>query len=283
MAEEQTDAFKELQRVLVEYLGDDGRELADWMVRQWESGVTDQEIIREMRNQDSYKKRFPGMQHFVDIGQAIDESSYIAAERTYRQAISTLGPGYKDFYSTDYIGKMMMNDVSPSEATQRVAAAQEYIFSNAPKSVVDALKNQYGMTNGDLVAYMLDPENLGSKVLSDFELRKSRANILGSAIDQGMSITDATADAVAARGYDYGTSSTKMQNAKTNSATLSQLAAMSNGSITDDEVLAAEFSLEGGDKAKKKIKGLASQERARFSKSSGLSRGSLSSGGLGSK
>jgi hypothetical protein len=253
------------------------------MVSQWENNVSQDEIVREMRTQPAYIKRFPAMSYLSGIGQAINEVDYIRAESEYRSAISTLGTQYKDFYSTDYIGKMMMNDVSPVEATKRVAAAQEYIYSTAPRSVVEALRNQYGLTDGDMVAYMLDPENLGQKVLSDFETRRARADVLGAANEAGLALSNRTADEIAARNYTYGNSAEKFDKVRRESATLSQLAAISNGSLTDSEVLAAEFSLEGGTKAKKKIKGLASQERARFSGSSGIGGGSLAGGGLGSR
>ena len=150
---EQTDAFVALKQALVDYLGEDGNDLADWMVTQWTNNVSEAQIAREIRSTDAYRKRFPGMEHLSSIKQGISEAEYIAAEREYRTAISTLGSTYQDFYSTDYIGKLIVNDVNPSEATQRVAQAQAYINNSAPRSVVEALRNQYGMTDGDMVAY----------------------------------------------------------------------------------------------------------------------------------
>jgi len=281
-ARQQTDAFIALKQALVDYLGEDGNDLADWMVTQWSNNVSEAQIAREIRSTDAYKKRFPGMEHLSSIKQGISESEYIAAEREYRSAISTLGSTYQDFYSTDYIGRLMTNDVNPSEATQRVAAAQAYINGNAPRSVVEALRNQYGMTDGDMVAYMLDPENLGSKIVSEFETRQARAGILGAGAESGYAIDSQSADAIAARGYTYGTAAGKLANAREVSYTLSQLAAIEGGTFTDKEALDSEFALEGGVKASEKKKGLASKERARFSGSSGLGRDSLGSKGLGS-
>ena len=288
MAEEnglndQTDAFLALKDALVSYLGADGATLADWMVSQWQAGVPQDQIAREIRQQPAYKARFPAMEYFSSQRMGVSEAEYIASEREYRDAISGLGPAYSQYFSTEFLGDLMMGGVNTTEAAQRVARAQEYIYSTAPRSVVDALKSQYGMTDGDLVAYMLDPNNIGAQIIADFETKRARADILGAANDSVLSMSNATADAIAARDYTYGTSVGKIQSATAKAVTLSKLAAMSNGTYTEDEALAAEFNLEGANAAKTRERKLASQERARFSRTSAIGNNSLASRGLGTQ
>lgn len=287
MAEEtldgQTDAFIALKDALVSYLGDDGAALADWMVSQWQAGVPQAQIAREIREQPAYKARFPAMEYFSSQRMGVSEADYIASEREYRDAVSGLGPAYSQYFSTEFIGDLMMGGVNTTEAAQRVARAQEYIYSTAPRSVVDALKKQYGMTDGDLVAYILDPNNIGAQVIADFDAKRARADILGAATDAGLSLGNAAADAIAARDYTYGTAIGKMQAADAKAVTLSKLAAMSNGTYTEDEALAAEFNLEGANAAKTRERKLASQERARFSRTSAIGNNSLATRGLGTQ
>lgn len=279
----QTDAFIALKDALVSYLGDSGVALADWMVSQWQAGVPQSQIAREIREQPAYKERFPAMEYFSGLREGVSEAEYIQSEREYRDAISSLGPAYSQYFSTEFIGDLMMGGVNTTEATQRVARAQEYIYSTAPRSVVDALKNQYGMTDGDLVAYILDPNNIGAQVIADFDARRARADILGAAADSGLSLTADAADAIAARDYTYGTAIGKLQTADAKAMTLSKLAALSNGTYTQDEALAAEFNLDGANAARTRERKLASQERARFSRSSAIGNNSLATRGLGTQ
>lgn len=279
----QTDAFAALKDALVSYLGTDGVALADWMVSQWQTGKPQAQIAREVREQPAYKARFPAMDYFTSLKSGVSEASYIEAENEYRTSISALGPEYGKYFTTEFIGSLMVNNVNTTEAATRVSKAQEYIYSTAPRSVVDALKGQYGLTDGDLVAYMLDPNNIGVQIISEFEQKRARADILGAATDAGVTMGNATADAIAARDYTYGTSVGKMQDATSKAMTLSKLAAMSNGTYTQDEALAAEFNLEGATAAKTRERKLSSQERARFGRSSAIGNNSLATRGLGTQ
>lgn len=279
----QSDAFIALKDALVAYLGESGVALADWMVSEWMKGTPQAQIQREIRNQPAYKARFPAMEYFTSIQSGVSEAEYIASEREYRNALSGLGPAYSQYFSTQFIGDLMMGGVNTTEAASRVSLAQEYIYSTAPRSVVDALKKQYGFTDGDLVAYILDPNNIGAQIIAEFNSKRARADILGAAQDAGLSIDDATADAISARDYTYGTSVGKIQQARANAVTLSNLAAMENGTYTEEDALAAEFNLDGGNAAKTRARQLASRERARFSQSSAIGGNSLAVRGLGTQ
>jgi hypothetical protein len=278
-----SDSFEMLRTALSTYLGQEGAELADWMTSQLTASVPESTIMLNIRQQPAYKKRFPAMEYFSGLRQAPSEAEYIASEKEYRTAMAGLGATYQEFYTTDYIGKLMMNDINVDEVRSRVGAAQEYVNSNAPRSVVDALRNQYGMTDGDMVAYLLDPQELGVKIISDFQTKAARAQILGAGTEAGVTLSNATADAIAARDYTYGTSVGKIQDASTRAMTLSKLAAMANGTYSQDEALAAEFSLEGGAAAKTRERKLSSQERARFSRTSAIGNNSLATRGLGTQ
>ena len=287
MAEENapatTNAYDALREALIMYMGADGAELADWMTQQLEDGVPQATIAREVRQQPAYKKRFPAMEYLSSLGMAPSEAEYIQSEGAYRAAIAPLGDAYKGYYTTDYIGKLIMNDVNPDEVTRRIAATQEFIYSAAPRSVVDALRNDYGMTEDEMVAYMLDPENVGEQILTDFQRRSARAQILGAGADTGLSLNRDTADAIAARGYNYASAAAGMERVKEDVGTLTKLAAFSGETVTQDEVMSEEFNLANAGSARQRRKRLASQERARFSTSSAVGNNSLRVSGLGTQ
>lgn len=278
-----SDAFENLRLALTTYMGADGAALAQWMMDQLSNSVPEARIMLEIRNQPAYKRRFPAMEHFSRIGQAPSEGEYIQAERIYRDRLAPLGDVYSGYYSTDYIAKLMIADVNPDEVSQRVAAAQEYIYSTAPRSVVDALRNQYGMTEPEMIAYMLDPVNAGQQILTDFQRRQARAQVLGAALDSGLSLSNESADSIAARGYNYASTAVGMEQVREDFGTLTKLAQMSGQIVTEDEVINEQFNLAGAASSRQRRKRLASQERARFSTSSAVGNNSLRVSGLGTQ
>lgn len=282
-APETTNAYDNLREALILYMGQDGAELADWMTQQLEDGVPQATIAREVRSQPAYIKRFPAMKYLSELGIAPSEAEYIQSETIYRDRLSSLGDVYRGYMSTDYIGKLMMNDINPDEVTRRVAATQEYIYSTAPRSVVNALRDQYGMTESEMVAYMLDPQNAGEQIITDFQRRQSRAQILGAASDTGLSLSAGIADSIADRGYNYASAAVGMEQVKEDLGTLTKLASFSGETVTQDEVMSDQFNLTNAGSARQRRRRLASQERARFSTSSAVGNNSLRVSGLGTQ
>ena len=258
--------------------------LGSWLWQQLIDGASQDQILREIKETDEYKARFPAMAHFDETMQGMTEGGYIAREKQYRDALGALGLQYQGFGTTDYLASLMQNEVSVDELTDRVKYAQDYISQQAPRSVVDALRSEYGMTDIEMVEYMLDPDNDDLKISLEYQANRSRAEVLGAAADSGLGLSRGMVNELARSGVGYRQGVMGMQEAAQNADALRQLSALDGDSFTDDEIAAtsSQFQTVGSVKAKEKKKKLASKERARFSKSSGLSGRSLTQGGLGS-
>jgi len=131
-------------------LGDLGNQA--W--QQYLSGQPVEEIILNARNTPQYQARFPAMKQLQQNGQAISEGQYINAEQTYQSLFNQYGiPAGTGYYGHDYLGKLIAGNIAPTEVNQRLQDVQADINNDYYSQ---AAKN-YGIGNGDLVAYYLDP------------------------------------------------------------------------------------------------------------------------------
>ena len=286
------DVYEQIRSALIAYgiLDADSapgnNDLADWIFQQLEDNVSEDQVWRDIKQTDAYKERFPGMEYFDKQMSGLTELQYIAREQQYKDQVGRLGLNYEGFRSRDYIASLMTNDVSVDELTARVNYAEEYISAYAPQSVVDALRNEYGLTNMEMVEYMLDPESSDLSLDLEFKTRSGRAQVLGAAADSGMDLSSRLSDELASAGVGYRNAIMGLQEVAAVREDLNRLAAMDGqATFTDDELAgtSTQFQTVGSVEAKKKRGALSSKERARFSGSSGVGRGSLSRGGLGSQ
>jgi hypothetical protein len=127
-------------------------EIEGW-VRQ---GLDGDAVMALVRESDSYNQRFPAMKALRAKNRAISESAYIeferasaGLERQYGLPAGMLGQ--------DAITRLLSNEVSERELEQRVVMA-----ATAAYQVEAAVKNQfrdfYGVNEGGLTAYFLDPD-----------------------------------------------------------------------------------------------------------------------------
>lgn len=135
---------------------------------------------------DAYKKRFAGNATRTKNGlPELSPAEYIAAEEQYQNVMRAYGlpKGFYDSFDdfNNYIG----DDVSPSELEDRVKVATEQ-FTNAPEEWKQAWQQYYGLSQGQGVAAILDPNHTSVQDL----LRQAQAvGIGGSAGQQGINVT----------------------------------------------------------------------------------------------
>jgi len=109
-----------------------------------------------LQDTKEYKERFAGNEQRRKAGLAVlNPQEYLAAEASYRQILEAAGMP-KGFYDkpsdfTSWIG----GDVSPQEIKSRVDMAAERLGQTDP-TARNALKQMYGVSEGDIVAYFLD-------------------------------------------------------------------------------------------------------------------------------
>jgi hypothetical protein len=166
----------------------------------------------------------------------------------------------------------LANDVSAAELEDRVMTAQSRVL-NANPEVSQALRQFYpDITNGDILAYTLDPE----KALTDIKRKVTAAEIGGAAIQSGLQTGMARAEELGAAGVTkaqaqqgYGTIGGGLQRG-------SQLAAIyGEDPYTQTTAEKEVFGLAGKTEAEKQRKKLTSLEKATFSGQTGVSSSAL--------
>mgnify|MGYP003346087392 CR=1 FL=1 len=130
-----------------------------------ESGISPSEFTLRLRETEAYKKRFAANQGRIAKGlRALSEAEYIGLEDQYQNVMRQYGlPA--SYYAKGDMGvqpgfeKFIAGDVSPAELEDRIQTAQNRVINAAPQ-ISDALKKYFPeVTNGDILAYVLDPEN----------------------------------------------------------------------------------------------------------------------------
>ena len=152
------------------------------------SGAPKSEYTIRLRESDTYKKRFAGNAARVAKGlQALDEAAYVDLEDQYQNVMRNYGlPA--DYWQKDSLGTqkgftdLIANDVSSTELEKRVLTAQDFM-DKGPKAYVDAIKKFYPeIDRGDLLAYVLDPNNALPKI----QAKIGAAKIGGEYLNAGL-------------------------------------------------------------------------------------------------
>jgi hypothetical protein len=168
--------------------------------------------------------------------------------------------------------KFLANDVSAAELEDRVLTAQSRVM-NANPEVLASLKQFYpGISNGDILAYTLDPE----KALTDIKRKVTAAEIGGAAMQAGL-------QAGVTRAEELGAAGVTKQQAQQGFSTIagglqrgSQLASIYGESpYTQTQAESEIFNIAGSTEAEKQRKKLTSLEKATFGGQTGLSSGAL--------
>jgi hypothetical protein len=248
-------------------------------------GLSGPEFQIALRNTDAYQKRFAGNTERIKKGLvALSPGEYLALEDQYQNIMRNYGlPA--SYYTKDSIGtqagfnKLIANDVSAVELEERVLTAQKRVLDAAPE-VKTALRQFYpDITNGDILAYTLDPE----KGLEEVKRKVTAAEIGGAALGAGLttSLTDAeylrrygVTKETAQRGYEIIGSG--LQRGR-------QLADIYQQpdytqAIAEEEV----FNLPGQTESQQKRKKIIGLEKAEFGGQTGMTSGALSRDRAGS-
>ncbi len=151
-------------------------------------GLSPSEFTLRLRDTDAYKKRFAANAQRIAKGlNALSEAEYIGLEDQYQNIMRNYGlPA--SYYTRGDMGrqegfeKFLANDVSAAELEDRVMTAQNRVL-NANPEVLTSLKEFYpDITNGDILAYTLDP----TQGLSNIKRKVTAAEIGGAAMQAGL-------------------------------------------------------------------------------------------------
>lgn len=250
---------------------------------------TDEQILNSIYSSDAYKTRFAANEAIkkrmaegkgLPGDRLLSPAEYIKTEEAYREVLQSAGLPTGFYDTQDDFTKLIENSISTAELTERVNIAQNAL-NNADKNIVDALKNYYGMTTGDLTAYLLDKDKAFNVINSRYQYTTEEAKkiygsaeIGGAAARAGMEATKEFANEI----YSAGKGSMAeqaFQGASRQQADYKRLLGLYGQEAGQEDLAREALALAGGTDVALKTKKLASKERAKFQTRSALDRTSL--------
>ena len=166
------------------------------------SGVSPSEFTLRLRETDAYKKRFSANEARIKNGlRALSENEYIRNEDAYQEVMRRRGLP-PEYYAKGDLGvqkgfdALLAGDVSSTELEDRIVTAQDRVL-NANPEIAKTLKQFYpGISNGDILAYALDPVN----AIGAIKRKITAAEIGTAAGTYGLSATVDRAEQLAGAG-----------------------------------------------------------------------------------
>ena len=251
-----------------------------------QSGASPAEFSIKLRESEPYKERFKGNAQRIAKGlKAVSEAEYIGLEDQYQEILRNAG--LPDSYwkqsvdprtgitTQEGFTNFIANDVSAVELEDRVNTAQQrLIYANPEVSI--ALKTFYpDITNGDLLAYALDP----TKGLEQIKRRITAAEIGSSAVQMGLATNVTDAEYLARYGVTKAAAQQGYRTAADILPTASKLSDIYSTQVaspyTQQTAEQEIFNVPGAAEAAAKRKKLTSLEQAQFAGRSGLTQGAL--------
>jgi hypothetical protein len=241
-------------------------------------GLSPAEFTLRLRETDAYKKRFAANQSRIQKGlRALSEAEYIELEDQYQNVMRNYGlPA--TYYQRGDMGrqegfeKFIAGDVSAAELEDRIQTAQNRVINAAPE-VAASLKSFYpDITNGDILAYALDPE----QAITNIKRKVTAAEIGAGALMSGLATGVTRAEELAkygVTGESYRQAAPTIRQATERG---SQLASFF-GETPYTQQTAESMALNVGDAASaiERTRKLTEKERALYSGTSGIAQGAL--------
>jgi hypothetical protein len=130
-------------------------QLLDWNSK----GYTQESIVNTwLPTTDAYKQRFAGNKARISAGLVpLTPAQYLDTEMSFKQVASKYNLP-QGFFSQDTIQKFIETNKSPDEIQSRIQMAGD-VINNADPYYKESLSSMYGLTQGDMIAHLLDPES----------------------------------------------------------------------------------------------------------------------------
>ena len=163
-------------------------------------------IIFAIREQPAYQKRFSANKERVKNGfDELDPASYIALEDQYRATLSANGMPVSFYDSKDDFDAMIGGSVSNAELQSRIQDGYRAV-QDADPEVKRQMRELYGVSEGDLAAYFIDPNRMKPLlVAADYKRQAEAAKIAARGLElAGIQLTGGLAEDLARRGITEG-------------------------------------------------------------------------------
>jgi hypothetical protein len=250
---------------------------------------TDAQVLNSIYDSEAYKTRFAANEAIAQRmkdgkgrpgDKLLTPYEYIQAEAGYRRIMAEAGLP-SGFYDTqDDFRRLIENSVSAAELTDRVNIARNAL-QNADQATKDSLKNYYGMTEGEMAAYLLDSEKAFDVINSKFRYTTAEAQQMYGAAEIGgaaLRANQLSDKGFAEEIYKSGKGAQAegaFQSAATNQSDYRRLMGLYGEQAGDQDLAREELALTGGTDVTIKKKQLASKERAMFAQKSAIDTTSL--------
>jgi hypothetical protein len=232
-----------------------------------------------LRNTKAYQTRFSANDARIKAGlRAISPAEYLRLEDQYQEVMRNYGlPA--SYYTPGQYGKqegfekLIASDVSNTELEDRISTAQKRVINSNPE-VTAALKQFYpDITNGDILAYTLDPKN----AIENIKRKVTAAEIGGAALTQkGLTTSLARAEELQKYGVDKAAATEGYSAIGAGLQRGSELASIYGESPYTQATAESEiFKLSGQQEARKQRQKVTGLEKATFGGQSGLTSGAL--------
>lgn len=241
--------------------------------------VSPAEFTIKLRESEPYKARFAANAKRIAQGLSVlPESTYLGLEDAYQEMLRKYGMP-AEYYSevTDPVTgvktqpnleKFIAGDISPTELEDRLQLGFNRVKNAAPE-IEQTLKAFYPeITNGDVLAYVLDPKNAVEKL----KRKVTAAEIGGAAKQFGLDTIAGRAEELAGYGVTQAQARQGFQTISEFLPRGSQLASIyKQEPYTQTTAESEVFGTPGAAQAAEKRKKLSQLEQASFSGSSGTS------------
>jgi hypothetical protein len=243
------------------------------------SGAGPDTISLSLQQSDAYKARFAGNEARRAAGLSVlSPGEYIATEKAYDQVLRAAGVPTGFYRGTSEMAKLIGADVSPTELQTRVDLASKSI-SNADPFYTQQLQNFYGLSQGDMIAHVLDPAVAAPLI----QKQVASANIGAAAARNATNVDLSTAQQLSGMGITEGQAEQGFGNIAAQLPSMQAIASRYQGfgtaSQVGQELQSATFNapINGltAAQSEQALKRLQTQEASSFGGSAGAAKGSL--------
>lgn len=156
------DALDIIKKTLA-YYGLSDQDFLNEVANQWQTkkitpDMSIDQIGVVMADTDAFKKRFPANEALKAAGKArYSVSQYLQLEGDYARQMRARGIPQGFYDSPQDFQNLIAQEVSPDELGARLEVGFQAVKQASPQ-VINEFKRLYGVSEGDLAAYFIDPE-----------------------------------------------------------------------------------------------------------------------------
>jgi len=250
--------------------------LASVVVDLKQQGFSDEVVEVKLQETPEWRQRFSGNEARRKAGlPVLRPDEYLGLEAAYKKVLRDAQLPETFYDQTDDFAKFMGNDISATELQERVNLANLSV-QNADPFYTDSLRRMYGLTDGDMTAYALDPERALPAITrpvkaAQFAAEAARQGIPSISTQMAERYTDTfgVTQEEARAGFE------QVALIQPEAERLSQVFAEQAPGVGLEETTAAVFGGESSADYKRRLQRLSEMEQSLFAGQSGVGRGTL--------